>query len=88
MDNKILEMDPSNLELIVSFDWSSPTAAECSAFDIKDNLHARICFRPADKQVWIIDNNELRIRYDDGPASEFWGLQYKYGQDDNNPVPR
>ena len=87
MDSKTLERDPSNLELIVSFDWSSPTAAECSAFDIKDNLHARICFRP-DNEVWIIDRHELRIVHSDGPASEFWGLQYKYGQDDNNPVPR
>ena len=88
MDNKALERDPSNLELIVSFDWSSPTAAECSAFDIKDNLHARICFRPADKQVWIIDNNELRMMDCDEQVSSFFGLQYLYQQDDNNPVPR
>ena len=87
MDYKALERDPSNLELIVSFDWSSPTAAECSAFDIKDNLNARICFRP-DNQVWIIDNEELRMMDCDEQVSSFFGLQYLYQQDDNNPVPR
>jgi len=87
MDKQDLENSGSLLEQIVSLDWSSPTGAECSAFDIKDNLHARICFRP-DNQVWIIDNQELRIMYCDGPFSDFCGLEYFYGQDDNNPVPR
>ena len=87
MDKKNLEKDPELLELIVSFDWASPTTAECSAFDISDNLHARICFRP-DNEVWIIDKRELRVMYCDEQVSEFWGLQYLYQQDNNNPVPR
>ena len=87
MDKKDLEKDPSNLELIVSFDWASPTAAECSAFDISNNLHARICFRP-DSEVWIIDGNQLRIMDCDEQVSTFYGLEYLYQQDNNNPVPR
>jgi len=87
MDKQDLENSGSLLEQIVSLDWASPTVAECSAFGISDNLNARICFRP-NNQVWIIDKNELRIKYNDGPASEFWGLEYFYGQDDNNPVPK
>ena len=87
MDKQNLEKDPELLELIVSLDWSSPTAAECSAFGIKDNLHARLCFRP-DNEVWIIEYNELRMIDCDEQISSFYGLQYLYQQDDTNPVPR
>ena len=83
MDNKTLEKDPELLELIVSFDWASPTAAECHAFDIRDNLNARICFRP-NNEVWIIDNNEVRIIDCDEQITSFYELQYSCQNTWNN----
>jgi len=88
MDKQDLENSGSLLEQIVSLDWASPTGAECKAFDIDEcHLHSRVCFRP-DNQVWIIEGNELRVLNNDENHTEFWTLSYRYGQDNNNPVPR
>ncbi len=57
-----------------------------SRFSLGRNLyfHLPLFMNPK----WIIDNEELRIMDCDEQFSEFYGLQYLYQQDDNNPVPR
>ena len=61
MNKAHLGASPKLLEQIVSCDWMSPTAVEVRALGIEDNLHARICFKNAHKQVWVIDGNNLSI---------------------------
>ena len=88
MDKQDLENSGSLLEQIVSLDWASPTGAECAAFGIDEcHLHSRICFRP-DNVVWIIEGNEFRSLSYTEDQTQFWTLSYRYGQDNNNPVPR
>jgi len=70
MDNQILTKVPSLLELIVSYDWASPTLPECESFEIKDTLTSRITFREKGKHVWIIDGNILKIIVE-GEATEY-----------------
>ena len=60
MDRQTLTQTPSILELIVSYDWASPTLPECEAYGIKDRLTSRITFRVGGKQTWIIDGNILK----------------------------
>ena len=61
MNKAHLDASPKLLEQIVSCDWMSLTIVECQALGIEDNLHARICFKNAHKQVWVIDGNNLSI---------------------------
>ncbi len=62
MDKTDLDNTPKLLEQIVSCDWMSPTAVEAELLGIKDNLHARICFKPTTNQVWVIDGNVITVR--------------------------
>ena len=88
MDKQDLENSGSLLEQVVSLDWASPTGGECKAFGIDEcHLHSRICFRP-DNVVWIIEGNEFRSLSYTEDQTQFWTLSYRYGQDNNNPVPR
>jgi len=61
MNKAHLDASPKLLEQIVSCDWMSLTIVEAQALGIEDNLHARICFKNAHKQVWVIDGNNLSI---------------------------
>lgn len=76
MDRQTLERDPSLLETIVSLDWMSPTTVEARMYKIEDNLNARICFRPMDKQVWIIDGSEFRVVDEATDRHDIYSLNY------------
>jgi len=70
MDKQTLTQTPSILELIVSYDWASPTLPECEAYGIKDRLTSRITFLDRGKQTWVIDGNIIKIIID-GEVEEY-----------------